>query len=169
MAAKKDFSKTNTGRVYSAIQEATAPIDDYDAQRLEELEKATQPDDYAAQRYQEQEKRHPELFKQEVQEESDGDEKPQRKPRRTYTPEEIKEAKKHRKTQGKKGMKLTRINMAFDPELYDYIRVMARVYGGTITDFVNVIVKRSYEADRETYEKAKQFIKTLDGQLEELR
>ena len=164
--AKKDFSKTNTGRVYGAIQEATAPVDDYDAQRLEELEKSEHPDDYAQQRFQELNKRHPELFQQEEQEEQ---EKPTRKPRRTYTPEEIKAAKAHRKTQGKKGMKMTRINMAFDPELYDYIRVMARVYGGTITDFVNVLIRRSYEADRETYEQAKKFIKTLDGQLEELR
>lgn len=60
---KKDFSNANTARVYGAMKEATAePMDDYDAQRMEEIEKSQQPDDYAQQRYQEQEKSHPELF-----------------------------------------------------------------------------------------------------------
>ena len=63
--AKKDFSNANTNRVYGVISEATAPLDDFDAQRLEEIEQAQIPDDYAQQRYQEQEKRHPELFKPE--------------------------------------------------------------------------------------------------------
>lgn len=61
---KKDFSSANTSRVYGTMREATAePIDDYDAQRLDEIEQMQGPvDDYMQQRYQEQAKRHPELF-----------------------------------------------------------------------------------------------------------
>jgi len=41
------------------------------------------------------------------------------------------------RTQGKKGLYAKRINMAFRPDVYDYIRVAAYSDGKTLTEFVN--------------------------------
>lgn len=41
------------------------------------------------------------------------------------------------RTQGKRGLYAKRINMAFLPEVYDYIRVAAGTDGKTLTTFVN--------------------------------
>ena len=48
-------------------------------------------------------------------------------------------------TQGKKGKKLPRINMAFSPENLEHIRLMARVTGCSATAYVNQLIA----ADRE--------------------
>lgn len=91
----------------------------------------------------------------------DVQEAPERKERRTYDSVETKEALDTMATQGKKGIKLSRINMAFSPEVHSYIKIMSQVRGQTITDFVNDILMQSLEANRETYEKAQEFIKGL--------
>lgn len=41
------------------------------------------------------------------------------------------------RTQGKKGLYAKRINMAFRPDVYEYIRVAAYSDGKTLTEFVN--------------------------------
>lgn len=91
----------------------------------------------------------------------DVQEEPGRKPRRGYSEAETKDAMDALNTQGKKGMKAMRINMAFSPELHDYIKVMSDVKGETITQFVNEILRQSLEQNRETYEKAKELIRGL--------
>lgn len=85
----------------------------------------------------------------------------ERKPRRTYSDAEKKDAMDALNTQGRKGLKAMRINMAFSPELHDYIRIMAGVRGQTITEFVNEILAQSLEQNRDTYERAKELIKDL--------
>lgn len=90
---------------------------------------------------------------QEAQEESET-----QKARKTYTTEETQEAQMQMKTQGRKGIKAQRINMAFAPDTYLYVKVMAAARGQTITDFVNEIVRQSMEANAENFEKAKEFI-----------
>jgi len=57
-------------------------------------------------------------------------------------------------TRGKKGVKLPRINMAFTPSNYDYIRVMAAIRGQSMTQYVNAIIERERKANGEAYEKA---------------
>ena len=42
------------------------------------------------------------------------------------------------RTQGRKGCKATRINMAFTPDNHEFIKVMARITGKTMTEFANV-------------------------------
>ena len=46
------------------------------------------------------------------------------------------------KTQGRKGCKATRINMAFWTDNYDFIEAGARAYGMTMTEFCNRILER---------------------------
>ena len=45
-------------------------------------------------------------------------------------------------TQGRKGLKLPRINMGFSPENHDWLRLRSRQRGMTITEFVNEILDR---------------------------
>ena len=86
---------------------------------------------------------------QEVQEE--------RKARKTYTEEEQAQFMAEGKTKGRKGCKAVRINMAFTPEVHEYIKTMARVRGESITDFTNKVFEQHMKENREIYERAKAF------------
>lgn len=83
------------------------------------------------------------------------------KPRKTYTEQEAQEFISELKTTGRKGLKLPRINMAFSPEIYDYIQCMARVSGITLTEFVNLAMKQHKEEHKDLYEKAVEFRNSL--------
>lgn len=80
-----------------------------------------------------------------------------RKPRKTYTEQEQEQFREAGATKGRKGCKAIRINMAFSPEVHEYIKTMARVRGESITDFTNYIFARSMEENAEVYQRAKEF------------
>lgn len=84
-----------------------------------------------------------------------------RKERKTYTEQEKREFMEAGKTKGRKGCKQIRINMAFTPEVHEYIKTMARVRGESITDFTNYIFTRSMEENAETYQKAREFMESI--------
>lgn len=65
----------------------------------------------------------------------------EKKNRKTYSQEEIREAQESMRTSGKKGMKLPRINLALTPSNYDYVNSMAAMYGISKTEFVNNLIK----------------------------
>jgi len=46
-----------------------------------------------------------------------------------------------RGTQGRKGYKMPRINMAFEPEVHSWIKKTARQKGVSMTDLVNNLIK----------------------------
>lgn len=71
------------------------------------------------------------------------------------------------RTQGRKGCKATRINMAFTPENHDYIKTMARVRAQTLTEFCNYVVEQYRLEHKDLYEKAKAFITEVDQSEEE--
>ena len=58
-------------------------------------------------------------------------------------------------TQGRKGAKLPRINMAFTPQNLEYLRIMAGLRGQSVTRYVNVLVEQNMELNRTAYEAAK--------------
>lgn len=91
----------------------------------------------------------------------DAQEVHERKPRRTYSDAETQDALDVLSTQGKKGMKAMRINMAFSPQLHSYIQTMSKVKGQTLTEFVNEVMLQHFEQNRETYEKAQELIRNL--------
>ena len=64
-------------------------------------------------------------------------------------------------TQGKRGAKAQRINMAFTPSNIDFIRIMAKLKGQTMTQYVNSIIDREREEAGEAYQKAKDLIDSL--------
>lgn len=83
--------------------------------------------------------------------------KKQRKPVETYSPERVRQMQEAGTTRGRKGCKANRVNMAFTPEIHDYIRTMARVRGESITDFTNYVFRKSMEENAAIYEQAKAF------------
>lgn len=58
-------------------------------------------------------------------------------------------------TQGRKGAKLPRINMAFTPQNLEYLRIMAGLRGQSITKYVNALVEQDMDLNLEAYNAAK--------------
>lgn len=79
----------------------------------------------------------------------------------TASPQEAQERAAELRTQGRKGCKATRINMAFTPENHEFIKVMARLTGKTMTEFANLVVERYRTEHPELYEQAKSIIDQL--------
>lgn len=66
-----------------------------------------------------------------------------------------------RRTQGRRGCSMPRINTGYNLDAYNYIRVMARVTGKTMSQFVNDIVNEHRLTHIDTYNKALAFEKEL--------
>ena len=77
------------------------------------------------------------------------------------SPQEAAERASSLKTQGRKGCKATRINMAFTPENHQFIKTMARISGQTMTEFTNLVIERYRTEHPEIYEQAKDIIDNL--------
>lgn len=73
----------------------------------------------------------------------------------TASPAEAAERAASLKTQGRKGCKAIRINMAFTPENHEFIKIMARITGHTMTEFANLVIERYREEHPEIFEQAK--------------
>lgn len=116
---KKDFTAANTGRVYDAIEQATAQTTPAE-KRIPPRKRGIEP-----------------------------------------TQEEIDLAREQHKTQGRKGVRAVRFNMAFDPDIHEYITTMAKVRGQTVTQFTNYVFRLSMEQNKEVYEQAKAFQKLI--------
>lgn len=85
-----------------------------------------------------------------------------KKPRKSYTEQEKQEILESLQTAGRKGCKLPRINLAFSPQLYEYVSIMSRVRGETLTRFVNLALQEHMNNHRDIYEKAMEFRRALD-------
>lgn len=85
----------------------------------------------------------------------------ERKPRRTYSEQEAAEIMQSLRTSGRKGIKLPRINLAFSPEVHEYITIMSRVRGENLTQFVNMVLKQHMEEHLDIYQKALEFRNSL--------
>lgn len=83
------------------------------------------------------------------------------KARKTYTPEEAEEALEALNTTGRKGLKAPRINLAFTPSNYAFIKIMAQVRGQTMTEFINNIMEEARENHADIYEQAIRFRNSL--------
>ena len=108
---KKDFSEIKTGRVYTAIEQATG----------------------------------------------------KKQQQTTASKEEQAERKAALKTQGRKGCTATRINMAFTPENHEFIKVMARASGRTMTEFTNLVIEAYRMEHPEIMAQARAFLDTINS------
>ena len=79
----------------------------------------------------------------------------------TASPQEAATRAASLKTQGRKGCKATRINMAFTPDNHEFIKTMARISGKTMTEFTNFVIAKYREEHPEIFEQAKAIIDTL--------
>lgn len=139
--AKKDFSNININPVYDAIAAATEEPETTAAaaeQPAAEVVEAAAPEEAPAEDAQEIEKKH-------------------YKPRKTYTAEETLEALENMRTSGRKGVKLPRINLAFTPANYEFIKTMAQVRGQSLIEFVNDMLEEIRIEHADIYEKAMEF------------
>lgn len=142
--AKKDFSKININPVYDAIAaateepETTAAAAEQPAAETVEAAEAAAPEEEPAEDAQEVAKKH-------------------YKPRKTYTAEETLAALENMRTSGRKGVKLPRINLAFTPANYEFIKTMAQVRGQSLTEFVNDMLEEIRIEHADIYEKAMEF------------
>ena len=65
------------------------------------------------------------------------------------------------RTQGRKGAKAVRINMAFSPDNHEFIKVMASQTGRTMTETCNLIVQAFREAHPEMLERARAAVEEM--------
>lgn len=59
------------------------------------------------------------------------------------------------RTQGRRGEKLPRINMAFSPQNLEYLRVMAGLRGQSVTRYVNSLVEQDMLQNMDVYTAAR--------------
>lgn len=79
----------------------------------------------------------------------------------TATPEEQAERASTLRTQGRKGCKAVRINMAFTPENHQFIKFMAKASGMTMTEMTNRILEAYRNEHPEFMEKAADFLEFI--------
>lgn len=79
----------------------------------------------------------------------------------TATPEEAAERAAQLKTQGRKGCKAVRINMAFTPDNHQFVKIMARISGQSMTEFTNYVIEQYRKEHPEIFEQAKDIISKL--------
>ncbi len=79
----------------------------------------------------------------------------------TASPQEQETRAAELRTQGRKGCKAVRINMAFTPDNHEFIKVMARISGKTMTEFTNLVIERYRTEHPELFEDAKKIIDNL--------
>jgi len=79
------------------------------------------------------------------------------------SPQEAAERAEELRTQGRKGCKAIRINMAFTPSNHEFIRVMAKASGRTMTEFTNLVIAAYQREHPEIMEKAQAFLDTINS------
>lgn len=64
-------------------------------------------------------------------------------------------------TQGKKGQRLPRINMAFSTANLDYLQVISRIEGVSITEYVNRLIEADMEARKDIIDQVRNLLKEV--------
>ena len=72
------------------------------------------------------------------------------------TPEEAKQRRETMQTRGKKGAKLTRINAAFTDSNIEYVKIMSKVRGESMSEFINHVMDKDRAENAEIFEQAKE-------------
>lgn len=81
----------------------------------------------------------------------------------TASPQEVTERQEALQTQGRKGAKAIRINMAFTPSNHEFIKVMSKASGKTMTEFTNLVVAAYQREHPEIMEQAHAFLDTVNS------
>ena len=81
----------------------------------------------------------------------------------TVSPQEAKERRENLKTQGRKGAKMVRINMAFTDSNHQFIKVMSKASGKTMTEFTNMVITAYQREHPEIMAQAQAFLDTINS------
>ena len=81
----------------------------------------------------------------------------------TASPQEVTERQEALQTQGRKGAKAIRINMAFTPSNHEFIKVMAKATGRSMTEFTNDVITAYRNEHPEFMEKAQGFLEFINS------
>ena len=76
----------------------------------------------------------------------------------TVSDAEAEERKKEGRTQGAKGAKLNRINFAFTPDNYEFVRRYCKLRGQNMTQFLNHIIEDYRERNIKEFEAFEKFV-----------
>ncbi len=79
------------------------------------------------------------------------------------SPQEAKQRAQELRTQGRKGCKAVRINMAFSPDNYDFVKIMAKASGRTMTEFTNLVLSAYRREHPEIMAQAQAFLDTINS------
>lgn len=79
------------------------------------------------------------------------------------SPQEQAERASELRTQGRKGCKAIRINMAFTPENHQFIKVMSKASGKTMTEFTNLVIAAYQREHPEIMELANGFLAVVNS------
>lgn len=74
---------------------------------------------------------------------------------------EAKQRKAEGKTRGAKGAKMDRINMAFYSDNFEYIRIMSKIRGQTMTQFCNDVIEQHRNENAELFAEARGIIERM--------
>ena len=66
-----------------------------------------------------------------------------------------------RKTQGRKGMKLRRMNISLTQNEYEHVRLMASITGQSMTNYLSTLIQKDAASKKDLMEKAKALL--LEG------
>lgn len=75
-----------------------------------------------------------------------------------YNTYETHETQEVQKTQGRKGQKLPRMNMAFYGDNLPYINKMSRIRGMTATAYINDLIDKDKEKNKDILKEIEKFI-----------
>lgn len=79
--------------------------------------------------------------------------------------EETAARKAEGRTQGRKGVKADRINMAFTSPNFEFIKIMSKATGKTMTEFTNMIIEAYRTEHPEIMEQAQHFLEVVNSGL----
>lgn len=72
---------------------------------------------------------------------------------------------KNGNTQGKKGCKVMRINMGFTSDNYEFIKIMSKVSGRTMTELVNALIENYRRQHPDMMDEAKAALDSIGFDL----
>lgn len=83
----------------------------------------------------------------------------------TASAQEAEARKEALQTQGRKGVKAVRINMAFTPSNHEFLKVLSKATGRTMTEFCNLVIEAYRNEHPEMLEQARSFLDTVNSGL----
>lgn len=81
----------------------------------------------------------------------------------TVSPQEAKERMDALRTQGRKGCKAIRINMAFTPDNHQFIKILSMSTGRTMTELTNEVIEAYRNEHPEFMDKARSFLEFVNS------